>query len=517
LASRSKKSVQEILSSSREYISLDDKQKELDRKITLATEGFTTNKYCELVLRDRTRLSAENALTLANYTIDYRREINASLRSIKTTIQVLSELSRDVGIEKKFADMTRDDILSCYLDRCRKSENDDPMHKWIGTYTIRRQIVLRFFKWLRWRDVSGGDPKARDKLCKDRKEPKCIQDIPWLKRKELSCYKPTDMWTVKDDLLFVKYVTNKRDRCYQMMSRDTSARPHELLALKIRDVTFKLTPDGKRQYAEVVLNGKTGSRPIPLIQSIPYVKAWLSDHPRKNVRNSYLFVSLSNQSSGNNHTRQLSREGLYGVYDDYKKAFFPKLLEDPAVPSKDKEKIKELLTKPWNPYVRRHSGATEKADMLNDIKLRQYGGWTPGSKQPQRYVNYFANESSETLLEVYGIATRDNSSVELLSPKTCPNCNEGNTTYARFCAKCKMILTYDAYEETLQRQQEKELQIQKLQEKHEQDMKDLKQQVEENKQQLEQRLERMYKRFTMGDWKGQSKERQRAFKAFIEG
>jgi hypothetical protein len=36
----------------------------LDRKIAIATEGFTTNKFCELVLKDRNRLSIENTLTL---------------------------------------------------------------------------------------------------------------------------------------------------------------------------------------------------------------------------------------------------------------------------------------------------------------------------------------------------------------------------------------------------------------------------------------------------------------------
>ncbi len=36
--------------------------------------------------------------------------------------------------------MTRDDIL-LYLDSNRKSDNDDPLHKWIGTYNTKR-IVL---------------------------------------------------------------------------------------------------------------------------------------------------------------------------------------------------------------------------------------------------------------------------------------------------------------------------------------------------------------------------------------
>lgn len=39
------------------------KEDEIERKITLATEGFTTTKFCELVLKDRDRLSKENALT----------------------------------------------------------------------------------------------------------------------------------------------------------------------------------------------------------------------------------------------------------------------------------------------------------------------------------------------------------------------------------------------------------------------------------------------------------------------
>jgi len=136
--------------------------------------------------------------------------------------------------------------------------------------------------------------------------------------------------------------------------------------------------------------------PTPLIQSIPYVKAWLDEHPRKNVPNSPFFVSLNNQS--NHYTRQLTREGLYGVHEDYKKAFFPKLLQDLLYRRKTKRK-KVLLAKPWNPYTLRHSGLTEKARKIKEIQLRMYAGWSPNSKMPQKYVHYFGNESSESLLE----------------------------------------------------------------------------------------------------------------------
>jgi hypothetical protein len=39
----------------------------------------------------------------------------------------------------------------------------------------------------------------------------------------------------------------------------------------------------------------------------------------------------------------------------------PRLLEEPNLPPEDKQAIKELLNKPWNPYIRRHSALTEKS------------------------------------------------------------------------------------------------------------------------------------------------------------
>ena len=38
----------------------------LERNITLITEGFTTRKFCELVLKDRNRSSKENAITICH-------------------------------------------------------------------------------------------------------------------------------------------------------------------------------------------------------------------------------------------------------------------------------------------------------------------------------------------------------------------------------------------------------------------------------------------------------------------
>ena len=47
--------------------------------------------------------------------------------------------------------------------------------------------------------------------------------------------------------------------------------------------------------------------------------------------------------------------------------------------------------------------------------------------------------------------------LDQLRPKQCPNCNEPNKLDSKFCANCRMILSYDAYSESLERQKEEKM------------------------------------------------------------
>ena len=154
--------------------------------------------------------------------------------------------------------------------------------------------------------------------------------------------------------------------------------------------------------------------------------------------------------------RALTATGLYHTYKYYKEEFFPRLLGDPRISNEDKEKIKNLLTKPFNPYIRRHSALTEKSTKLKLHTLNQHAGWSMTSNMAQKYIHYFGNESSESLLEAYGIVTKNNTPIDTLNPKICTNCNEGNTQDAKFCSKCKMIMTFEGYQQALDEQKEKE-------------------------------------------------------------
>ena len=121
-----------------------------------------------------------------------------------------------------------------------------------------------------------------------------------------------------------------------------------------------------------------------------------------------------------------------------------------------------MLKKPWNPYIRRHSSLTEKSGILKEHRLRQFAGWSPGSNMHLKYLHYFGNESNDSILEAYGIITKDKQLSHALKPKECPNCNEPNKPDSKFCAKCRMVLTYDAYNETLEGQKQKDDKIDSL-------------------------------------------------------
>jgi hypothetical protein len=153
----------------------DIKQRRIEN-ITLGLRPAFSKMLCRLTCE-------ENAMTIINYIQAMRVEINLSDSYRSINIVILCKFSQFVtrgGNNKAFKSMTREDILS-FLDSFRRSEVSDPMHKWIGTYNLYRLTLSRFFKWLYYPNI---EPDKRPNS-------PAIDNIPHLKRKEKSIYKPT--------------------------------------------------------------------------------------------------------------------------------------------------------------------------------------------------------------------------------------------------------------------------------------------------------------------------------------
>jgi integrase/recombinase XerD len=431
-----------------------------DRKLNLITAG--ANPWLKKHLL--TRISRENCQVIIDYILAMQVETNTSQGYRVDTIGALKELS-EFHNDKPFSKMTRNDILT-FLDKLAKSESDDPTHKWYSSYNTKRAYLLRFFKWLHCKD-------RRDVIPPDqRPTPDCMLNIPRKHRRkneQWSKYQATDLWTEEDDALFYKHCPSPRDRCYHAVGRDTGSRPEEILKIKIKDIVFRQTDEGY-EIALLHVSGKTGVQKKRLYYSIPRLKDWLTNgHPYPGNTNSPLFCGIGRRNTG----RAIKRGTMYSTYKYYKTVHFPQKLKDPTVTEEDKHKIRDLLRKPWNPYVRRHTSATNMYRATKDPKtMNEYFGWTEGSKMWERYSHYFNDESIDVVLTLMdglkplssnnNVTNTDNKK-SLLKPKVCINCSEMNKPENKHCSKCRFPLTPEAYNEKMNESEKTEQQLESMQ------------------------------------------------------
>ena len=153
------------------------------------------------------------------------------------------------------------------------------------------------------------------------------------------------------------------------MALDTSARPHELLRLRIKDLKERIIPPLKDTITGVIkrqeciifqftVTGKTGTRTLALTNSMPYIQNWLIQHPAGANKESLLFGGYRKSRN-----QGLTPNNLHKIYTiTYKQDYFPSLLKSDNVPDADKEIIKRMLEeRRWNPYIIRHCSLTWKS------------------------------------------------------------------------------------------------------------------------------------------------------------
>jgi hypothetical protein len=192
-----------------------------------------------------------------------------------------------------------------------------------------------------------------------------------------------------------------------------------------------------------------------------------------------LFISL-----GNNHGFKLTLDGLSSHYDYYKTKYFPMLLDDTTVSEYDKSLIRNMLTKPWNLYVYRHSALTEKSQILSESVLKDHAGWTRSSKMTQIYIHKWRIIKNFIAKKRGVIRKNDTGEAIILKSKQCPNCHEPNKPDSQFCSKCRIVLSLESYNDVLRRQKEKDAEIKQLAESQSNEINKLREDMENKIQQI---------------------------------
>jgi hypothetical protein len=230
------------------------------------------------------------------------------------------------------------------------------------------------------------------------------------------------------------------------------ARPHEVALLKVKNL--KLGP----RYAEgeIPHESKTGTGPIMLTSSFPYVRDWLNEHPFRNEPNSRVICNLVTGGS-------VTAETISSIMKQLQKRIVRLVESGEITDNEEREKLEFLLkTKRWTPYCIRHSAITHDSDYLPEFALRKKVRWSMNSRQPSRYIKTrLGNDLRQKILAQNGIITTDEAK-PTPTVAECARCKLVNALENKYCSSCGYPLSVKAYE-VLKAEEVKEIDVLKSQ------------------------------------------------------
>jgi len=327
---------------------------------------------------------------------DFKNECIAQGLSIHRVVFYLVRLMVITRmINKNFRDMNKDDIRELVV-KIQTKENYSE-----NTKADYKKTVKKFFQWL----------EGLEWKCK-----KYPEKVEWISTSIKNNKKklPDELLTQDEIKEMIKNAKNSRDKALISVLYESGCRIGELLEMKTNQVQFD-------NYGVVMMvYGKTGSRRVRLISSVPSLSRWLQDHTNPN-NGSHLWVNRST----NNRGQRLS----------YTKTV--KLLKEVAKLSG--------IEKPVNPHMFRHSRATYLANKLTEAQMKEYFGWTQNSGMASVYVHMSGRDVDNAILKMYGkVDEKDEKEEEAFKPKVCPRCDHVNSPESDFCIKCRLPLTEKA-------------------------------------------------------------------------
>ena len=316
-----------------------------------------------------------------------------------TPIRILRllQMMRRIGVElqKPFVSVTRNDVQKLLVQIEKRDYSDWTKHDY-------RVALKKFYKWLRGTETYP-------------------PEVSWITTtvKNNHHLLPEQLLTEDDVKNLALSTDNTRDRALIMLLYEGGLRVGELLSLRIKHVTFD-------DYgAQITVTGKTGMRRVRIVASSPLLRQWIEEfHPQRENPDAPLWVGIGNVGKGEPIDYESTRMAIIRAAK------------------------RAGLKKAVNPHIFRHSRASDLANKLTEAQLKEMFGWTQGSDMAATYVHLSGRDVDKALLKIHGLVGEDEKKEEeKFKVIRCPRCGEKNSPIAKFCHKCRMVLSYDAYKE----------------------------------------------------------------------
>lgn len=253
-----------------------------------------------------------------------------------------------------------------------------------------------------------------------RKYPEVVSWLCQRKKKKNNNKPKKEVIPVSEIKLMIESCVELRDKALISLLLDSSARVGEIVNANIGDVKIsevsKQDSKYKHMIATITLRGKMGTRTNQLFYSVPYLRLWLSSHPKRDDVNAPLFIAKQE----NRYGQRMTNCGIN------------KILQRVAKRTGIKRNI--------HAHLFRHSNLTRMAQVLSEFELKKHAGWGESSNMASVYVHLTDEDVGKTILKSYGFDFKEDKTEqeEVLKSTICPNniCSYQNPGDAKFCLKC---------------------------------------------------------------------------------
>jgi hypothetical protein len=405
--------------------------------------------------------------TLVHDFYQYMRSIGTSENYQNVNLKIMIYFGRFLGSTTDFYSIQKKEQILAFLDTRVKDTEIDPDKRWIRTWNDYLQRLKYFFRWIY--NKREQEAKELDVLPQSEWITPSFIKIAEKRTKRISPYLETELWERDEILTIIKYESYKRNKAALSLLWDLDARNHEVTLLKIKHIRLK----EKYGEGEIPHEAKTGTGPILLTCSFPYVRDWLNEHPFRNEPNARLICNLLTGGP-------IKPDSLCTVMKQLRKRIIRLLESDDGrfinTDKEEKEKLEYLVkTKKWNPYCIRHSSITSDSDYLPEYALKKKVRWSMNSKQGARYIKRrMGNDLKQKILVQNGIISEQQIEKKP-SIRDCPRCSLVNAVDNKYCSKCSYPLVPSAFDEIKEAENKK---MQEIQEKYEQDVVSLRKELE---------------------------------------
>lgn len=377
------------------------------------------NRKVDRYLANLKKLGTPNS----NKVLDCYRERSLSGWATATQVKYLDKMSNILKwVDKDFNDLTKEDVLK-FME---KNVKNNPKYS-EETKATHIKIFKKFMQWLKGYEDKDYPP-----------------EVSWLRvgsnnRKRHK--NPEDMLNDNDITKLVNVAEHPRDKALVMTLAESGCRIGELLTLTKKKICF----DDKGAY--FLVDGKTGTRRVRVVNSTPYLHDWLDVHPDRDKADAPLWTNRGNMKDIAKEIRDGQHEGIYNLEWQYNLTY-------PATRQLLRRLAKKAgITKPINPHNFRHSRATALgAAGISGVIMNEVMGWVQGSKVSATYLHISGKQVDEILLpSMYGLPKNIVAEEKpKMFPIKCIECGELNQHTAKRCKKCNNIigtLTKDDIEE----------------------------------------------------------------------